>query len=145
MDEGFWINYDKSKVFPVSEHEVWIRNPKNAKKLGLSCSLTDEFDKFKEYKDRDKFLTYIMSKAPIMRVRGHGTYWTFEFNTGKTDDVLFEIYKFCKDIAGDYTGLYIVNLKNKDVIDVLYKDFKEKMSNGDTESLLKVARKNRKK
>lgn len=142
--EGFWINYDSGKTFPVDEHETWIRKPVNAKKIGLSSGLFKMFDKYKYQKDRDDFLVFIMSKAPIMRVRGHGSYWTFEFYSSKIDDILFEIYKFAKGIAGDYTGMNIVNMKNKDVAQIYFKDFKEKIKDGDTESIMKVAKKEKK-
>ena len=141
MNEGFWINYDNDKVFPIYEHEKWLREGNNAKKLGIPKDVINAFGKYKPEKDRDKFLLFVMRESPVMRVRGHGSTWTFEFSTKKIDDVLFSIYKFCKDIAGDYTNLYIVNFANKDSIEILFKDFSEKIKEGDTESLLKVAKK----
>lgn len=81
MKEGYWVNYRSGKEFVIREHEQWIREPKNAKKLGLSANVIKSFSKFKAVKDRDKFLLFVMKNAPVMRIRGHGNYASFEYSS----------------------------------------------------------------
>ena len=141
MDAGYWINYAKSKEFRIDEHENWIRNWPNAKKLGIPEDLFDEFDDFEAVKDRDEFLMYVMEKAPVMRMRGHGALYSFEFNTRRAKKPLEAIWEFGMNQAGDYTSMYIVNFATKETVQMLYKDFNELMMEGRENAVLRVARK----
>lgn len=130
MKDGFWINYETEKVFLIDEHEMWLRAGNNASKLGVSKLLQKEFDTFTPKEDREKFLLFIMSRAPIMRVRGHGAYWTFEFSSKLVQKPLDAIYLFCKDRAGDMTQLIINNFAKKDSTNEIWKLFKDKYEAG---------------
>ena len=131
MQLGFWLNYKTGKIFRIDEHERWIRRWDNAKKLGISESLFDEYtNKFKPSDDRNKMLLWLMNKAPIIRVRGHGSTVTFEFASSKIRPVLDTLYEWGEDYAGDYSNFHISNFKKKKKVDMLYKDFKELYENG---------------
>lgn len=141
MNSGYWINYSTGKKFRIEEHERWIRQWRNAKKLGISSDLFDEFDEFTPVEDRDEMLMYVMEKAPVMRMRGHGGLYSFEFNTRRAKKPLESIWEFCMDYAGDYTSLYIVNFATKEKVQMLYKDFNNLMMEGLEDAVLRVAKK----
>ena len=139
MTEGYWINYSSGKIFSIHEHEQWIRDPKNAKSLGLSPILIKSFGKFKPERDRDKFLLFLMRQAPIMRVRGHGSYITFEFSSSSRQTVMDEILMFCKKNAGPYTTLYINNFTTKETVQMPFIQFEETMDSDGAEGVLRAA------
>lgn len=133
MKEGYWINYKNGKEFPIHEHEQWIREPKNAKKLGLSANVIKAFSKFKPEKDRDKFLLFIMKSAPVMRVRGHGNYATFEYASRNRRDPMDAIWMWGQQNAGDFTGLRIINFSTKEEVSIMYGEFERLMDIGPDE------------
>jgi len=142
MREGYWINYQTDKEFPTEEHERWVRNEKNAKKLGLSKTVIDKFDDFKPIKDRNEFIFYLVSKAPVMRVRRHGNFITFEFSTrSRKRAVLEAIWTHLMGKAGPFTGMRIVNFATHDTVETLYKDFEKSMEQDDYEAVLRRAKK----
>jgi len=112
MNDGFWLNYKNPiSIFTIHEHERWIRTPGNAKKLGVPKAVIKDFKQFTPEKDRDKFLMFVMGNAPVMRVRGHGIYVTFEY-ASKTDAMpLKAVKKWCHGFAGPALFLRVVNLK----------------------------------
>jgi hypothetical protein len=140
MQAGYWINYVKGKAFRIDEHEMWIRRWENAKKLGISSDLYKEFSEFEVKEDRDEFLMYVLEKAPVMRMRGHGATYAFEFNTRRTKKPLDSVWEFGMDYAGDYTNMYIVNFATKETVQMLYKEFNELMMNGREDAVLRVAK-----
>lgn len=139
MREGYWINYERNKVFDITEHEDWIRSPGNAKKLGVPNSLIGMFGKFKPKKDRDKFLLFLMQNAPIMRVRGHGGMVTFEYSSRSKSDPIDSIFEFCKENAGPFTQLNIINFATKEQTAMYFHDFEEKMNDGGYDAVMRVA------
>jgi len=139
MKDGLWINYRTGKEYPIDEHERWLRRDNNAKKLGLSSKLIDSFEDFEPTKDRNKFLLFLMSHAPIMRVRGHGNYVTFEFSNRSSKDAVDSIWMWGLKNAGDYTNLYIVNFKTNEKTTILWKDFKDAMDSGGSDAVMRAA------
>ena len=140
MKEGYWINYDRGKRFPVDEHEQWLRRKGNAKKLGLRKRVIESFDEFKPVKDRDKFLTFVMQHAPVMRVRGHGNFITFEYSSRRRQAPMEEIWLWgLKEGAGPFTGLYIVNFATGEKTSIYWREFKEAMESGGAEAVMRVA------
>lgn len=140
MKAGYWINYDTGKEFPVNEHEQWIRKRGNAKKLGLSKKVMGALKEFKPVKDRDKFLAFIMQHAPVMRVRGHGNYVTFEYSSRSRNDPMDAIWLWGLKSAGPYTGLYIVNFATGEKTSIYWQDFKEAMDEGGPTAVMRVAK-----
>lgn len=138
-NEGYWINYATNKEFPISEHETWVRQVENAKKLGIPKSVIDKFGKFKYQDDRDKFLVYLMNHAPVMRVRGHGGYTTFEFASHSRRDPMDSIYMWAMKNAGDYTQLNIVNFATHESVAMYWKDFKETADREGYDGVLRAA------
>ncbi len=122
MKEGFWINYKTGKTFQITEHELWIRTPENAKKLGITPGLIKTFEKFIPVKDRDEFLLFILKNASVMRVRGHGISVTFEYNSCLKKAPIKAISRFASIHAGPLTNLVIHNFSNGENISILYSD-----------------------
>jgi len=141
MQLGFWINYSKNKTFRIDEHETWIRRWQNAKKAGVHADIFEEFSEYEPIEDRDEFLMYVMEKVPLIRMRGHGQTFTFEFNTRRAKKPLEAIWEFGMDYAGDYSNFYIVNFATKETVSMLYKDFEEIMMDGRESDLMRAAKK----
>jgi hypothetical protein len=140
MKEGYWINYSIGKSFEVDEHERWLRRKGNARKLGLSKGVVEAFGEFEPVKDRDKFLLFVLQHAPVMRVRGHGNYVTFEYSSRNRRDPMDAIWLWGLDNgAGVYTGLYVVNFASGEKTSILWKDFKAAMDEGGADAVMRVA------
>ena len=140
MNDGYWVNYDTDKIIKIDEHERWIRRPGNAKTLGLDSKLIKAFDKYKPEKDRDKFLLFLMQNAPIMRVRGHGNYASFEYESRSRNSPMEAILKWGKtEGAGEYTGLSVTNFATNENTQIYWGEFKEKMENEGVEAVMRVA------
>jgi hypothetical protein len=135
--DGFWINYRTDEVFEIHEHEKWIREGNNAKTAGVPSSVIKQFSKFKPVDDRDEFLLFIMSKSDLMRVRGHKTYYTFEFSSHRISDPIMAIWSFGTDHLRPLSGMYIVNFASKQSVELYWKDFKEKIDTGRDDSILR--------
>jgi len=138
MREGMWINYRTGKTFDIDEHERWLRRDDNADKLGVPQKVQDAFGEFEPVKDRDKFLLFVMKHAPVMRVRGHGNYVTFEFSSRQKRQVMDEIWLWGLKNAGALTGLYIVNFATGEKTNVYWNEFKNAMDNDNIEKVLRV-------
>ncbi|MEI7881868.1 MAG: hypothetical protein WCI95_13470, partial [bacterium] len=91
------------------DHEAIIRDPDNQIWLGLTPALIKAIRRFTPVQDRDALLLYIMKKSPLMRIRGHGSYVTFEFSSDGEYKPLDAIRKWAKKNAGPATVLNIVN------------------------------------
>lgn len=141
MHEGYWINYKTGATFPMPEHETWIRDPKNAKKLGVPPAV---FSLASKIKNRDKYLMVLMEHAPIMRVRGHGADVAFEFHSRDRNAVMDAIWTWCKQNAGPFTWLRIVNFGTKETTQMTFEEFDTQMDSGGAEAVLRVAGANRK-
>jgi hypothetical protein len=111
MREGYWINYRVGRVDLIDEHQLWVRRPGHAARLGIPQEAVAEFTRFDPATDRDEFLRFLMGRAPVMRVRGHGASVTFEFiSTCGWQAPLDAIASFLADKAGPRLGLNIVDL-----------------------------------
>ena len=110
MKEEYWANYKASSVYPIHEHEQWIREPANAKTLGIPlCLMNFALGKFRTGDDRDAFLRFLMKGAPIMRVRGHGVMVTFEYHAKAEQKPMSMIHKLGAQWFGPYTLVNIFN------------------------------------
>ena len=143
MNEGFWLNGRLNKFQEVNEHAMWIADSKNAKKIGLPSNLFEKIKELNPSTDRVEILTTAMSGG-LIRVRGHGGSVTFEFSM-KTTDALWAIYAFLKKIGvGEYTQVYVANVRTHENLSTTYKDFKEVLVEEGEEALLRAAHKNMK-
>ena len=90
---------------------MWLREPGNARRLGVPKEVIAEaLERFNPFVDRNAFLMYVMARAPVMRIRGHGHYVTFEYHVITDDDASRAIKKFAAKMLGPLTGLNVVNL-----------------------------------
>jgi hypothetical protein len=139
MQEGYWINFRTGKTFEVHEHEQWIRDVKNAKKLGVSASTIGLFGNFVPGKDRDKFLVFIMQHNSVMRARGHGSYVAFEYASRERQDPMDAILLFGKQNLGPFSTLTISNFATKENTQMSFQQFEEEMDSGGAEAVLRIA------
>ena len=119
MKEGWWINFETGRYVALKcrglDHEGIICNPENQKWLGLSPSVIQDIYRFKPIQDRDSLLLHIMKSAPLMRIRGHGAYVTFEFSSDEEFQPLDAIRLWVRKNAGESTVLNIVNFSGGQV------------------------------
>jgi len=111
VKEGFWINYETGLEVEIDEHESWIRRPGNVQRLGIPAEIAARFGEFAPIVDRERFLTFVMSHAPVMRIRGHGAYVSFEFAIpGDTTMAVERIRRFCdRNEAGAKSARVVSN------------------------------------
>lgn len=58
MKEGWWVRLDNGESVRIHEHEIDIRRPDVAKKLGVSDELFQQFRRFEPVTDRIEFVTW---------------------------------------------------------------------------------------
>ena len=138
MTEGYWINYRTGKAVPIHEHETDIRNPAIWKKLGFSVKDMELFKPFKFVKDREKFLLWLIQKYPLMRVRGHGTSVTFDFNNRSRQGPIDAIYDFGENNLGPFSRMSINNYATKENVEMSFSDFESLMNSDGAEGILRV-------
>ena len=110
------------------------------KKIGLSKQSFEKIKKLNTISDRVEILTTAMNDG-LIRIRNHKNSYTFEF-TASTHDVLWSIYKFGKKIGlGDFSNIFVANLRTKENFETTWKDFVNKMDT-DERSVLRLADKN---
>ena len=136
MTEGYWINYNTGKMIEMPEHESFIRDPKNAKKLGVPPNV---HTMAANIKDREKYLLFLLLHAPLMRVRGHGASVGFQFATHSRQDAMDAILSWGKNNAGPMTWLMIDNFATKESTQMNFEQFEEQMDSGGAEAILRVA------
>lgn len=136
MTDGYWINYRNYKIFEITEHEQWIRDPKNAKRIGVPENV---HGMAKNIKNREKYLLFLMAHAPIIRVRGHGSTVTFEMNARDRQDIMDSIWIWGKKNAGPFTWMNITNFATKENTQMSFEDFEKLMAEGGPEAVLRVA------
>jgi hypothetical protein len=137
MKEGYWLNYRTDKAFPITDHEVFIRDPKNAKKLGVPQNVITLGNNIK---NREKFLLFLMNNAPIIRVRGHGSDVTFEFATKDRSNAMDAIWLWGKQNAGPFTFMSIRNYATKENVGMVFSDFDKQMKEGGPQAVLLTAK-----
>jgi hypothetical protein len=125
MKEGWWINYQTLKCFVIDEHEMFIRRGNNAYLLGVPKTVRDKFDEYRVTVDRDEFIEFIVLHSPLMRIRGHGSYATFEYGSAQTDIRPSKAVKAWGEIyAGPMLLLNIVNLRTNTNVSEIWSDFR---------------------
>lgn len=139
MNEGAWINARTGKFAWIDEHARWIQRETNAKALGLPDSVYANIKTMRadfNGDGREGILAAVMN-AGFIRMRGHGSYWTFEF-TMATVDALKACEKFLAAMAGPMTQCRFNNLRTGEAIEMPYAEFQEKMMD-EPENILRVA------
>ena len=119
MKMGWWVNYETGRTVALKcrgvDHESAIRDPRNQQWLGLPPTVIADIYRFKPVQDRDSLLLHIMKSAPLMRIRGHGAYVTFEFSSDEEIQPLDAIRRWVRKNAGPMTVLNIVNFSGGQV------------------------------
>ena len=110
MRDGYWLNYVTMKWLTITEHETWIRDEANAKRIGVQPEVFGLFKEYVPHVDRIPFLTWLLGVTPLLRIRGHLEGITFEFSNPEVEAPLKGIAKWCSSCAGDFSALTIRNL-----------------------------------
>jgi len=140
--EGYWLNAKNGKYKKVFEHADFLKDPKNAKKVGLSPRFVKQIKDMDWQKDRPEILILAMNEG-LVRIRGHGSLIAFEFtyDTRKTlhavEDFLDKVF-----LAGPMSTLRFNNLRTHESIDISYNDFIDYMME-DWRKVLRVAKKSK--
>lgn len=140
MTEGYWINFKMGahgKIVPIREHEIDIRVPSIYKKLGIDEATAKTFSKFKVGKDREKFMTMLMTKFPLIRVRGHGNTTTFEYAHWGRNSVIDAILNFAEENLGAFSSIAINNLATGESNNLSFSEFKEKYAEKGAEAIMR--------
>lgn len=123
--DGFWINWETGRVFPIDEHQRWMRRENNAALLGVPEGVIRQFPVFPyengDAEARKRFLMFLFANAPVMRVRGHDTMVTFEFAApvAAAPQVLRAVKAFSRDYGtGERMCLHIVNFQERGSLDM---------------------------
>lgn len=139
MREGAWISAKDGKFAWVDEHARFIQRKEDAMAIGVPEKV---FDKIREMKwdfngeGREQILATVM-EAGFIRMRGHGSFWTFEF-TMASEKALWACFDFLLNFAGPFTQCRFNNLRTGETIDMTFQDFKAAMTE-DTSKVLRVA------
>ena len=136
MKEGYWINYSTGKTVQVIDHEGWMREDGNPKKIGVPGGVSAVAGNIR---DRDKYLMFLMEHSPIMRVRGHGNYATFEFHSHRRQGPMDAILEWGRDNAGPFTTMNIVNMATREQTQMSFDDFERYMESGGPDAVMRVA------
>ena len=141
MKEGAWINARTGKFSWITEHASWIKNRANAESIGVPSTVSDKIatmDADFDGEGRAEILATVM-KAGFIRMRGHGSFWTFEF-TMESEPALWSCLEFLTNFAGPYTSCRFNNLRTGETIDMPFQDFAKEME-ASPERVLRVASK----
>ena len=128
-DPGFWLNPETGVYVSAYEHAAEIRKQATAKKLGLSDKVFKYINSlhWADEENRRKILLAAMGDG-LIRVRRHGTAWTFEF-TGRTENALWAVYLFLKktEWAGPYSSITVSNVKSGEYNTMSFDTFASQM------------------
>lgn len=113
MKDGWWVNYVTGRKVALAwgeQHEHVIRDWSAARRLGVPESVFAQFSRFRPDADRRRFLLWLMKLVPLMRVRGHGVYVSFEY-ASRTDRKPVEAVGVIARRFGPATLLRVSNLE----------------------------------
>jgi hypothetical protein len=142
MKEGYWIKTRTGDKWQVSEHATFAKSQEGADAMGLSPRIRALIEPWSlDYNgpDRERIITEVC-KGGFIRMRGHGTSWTFEFWNDRRNS-LEACQQFAQEWAGPYTGLQIHDLKSNEQWSGSAQEFYRLMSSDDgPEAVLRVAK-----
>jgi hypothetical protein len=129
MKEGAWINVNTGRSEWIDEHASWMKRELNAEAIGLPkktyqkiMAMDWDFDG----PGRAEILFEVM-KAGFIRMRGHGSYWTFEF-TCDSYKALWCCLDFLMNYAGPHTNCRFSNLRTRETIEMPFSEFQKTMT-----------------
>ena len=133
MKEGYWINYITGEVQLIDDHWNWLRAGGNALRIGVPREVVAEFNRKDLREDRIRFLLYVIRRAPLIRVRGHGASITFEFYAKEPTEALQAILRFLRETVQPQPEmtLRIVDFARRTFVDITYRELRSHVENGD--------------
>ena len=121
---GYWLNWrHPERAFVIDDHQRWMRRPGNPERLGVRGNVVARFADYPYIADdeneRARFLRFVMETAPVMRIRGHGDFITFEYWAATPAAVAKArraIARFCQTVGvGKLMNRVVVNFKDEHV------------------------------
>ena len=125
MREGCWIR-STSDWHWIIEHASWIQKPENARLLGLPEEVQSELSTISwdfNGPGREAILRLAMS-AGLIRMRGHGSYVTFEFTT-PIEAAIKVVAPFMERHLGPITWCNFNDLETGQSLGIFYRDLCE--------------------
>ena len=138
MGNGYWLNPDSGKIIQVgTTHDDWIKNPENAKAIGLPSYAFDDIAQLTP-NDVDGIRMAAL-RGGLVRIRDYVNYMSVEFSCQKPRQRHF-LWSALVALKGDlkthpYTDLHINNILTKDSVTLNLQDLQTRLTND--ESVLK--------
>lgn len=140
MKEGAWINIRSGKFAWVSEHSKDAKNTEFANAIGIPEHVQQKIAEipynFQPGPRRDEIVRAVCD-AGFIRMRGHRSYWTFEY-TRPGESTLWAIYQFLAEHAGPFTTVRVNDLRDDQGREMSFQDFEREMKD-DPANVMKVA------
>ena len=112
--EGYWLNIETLRHYPIREHAQWLSDPDNMAKIGLKPWARKRIAALDPVSDREE-IVLIGMKAGLLRIRSHGDYVAFEHMTNQETAInAIKIFLKKEQLVGP-SGMIIINdlLKKK--------------------------------
>jgi len=141
MKEGYWININTGEKWKIHEHASFAKSHQGAAAMALPQSVRDEIAAYSSDfngKGREAIVIAVC-KAGYIRMRGHGTAWTFEF-WEQSNKALQTIQQLVAEWAGPYTHIQIHNLQNNEQWNNNAKEFLDCIKTGGFDAILCAAK-----
>lgn len=131
MNEGYWIDSRTGRSIEIDEHEIDIRRPEVARRLGVPHEVLRQFGRFVPGTDRVQFLKWLMRHAPIIRARGYGVVVSVQWGCVENDAALRAIHKWGRKVGcGPCLMLCMSNIKTGERMNSFWLRFDEAMRKG---------------
>ncbi len=114
MTDGWWVRLDTGESVKIAEHEIDIRNPDVAERLGVPSEVFGQFGRFEVGKDRIPFLRWLLDRVPIARVRGHGVWAAVEYASDDNQAAFKAVHTWGQEVCGPCLLLRFANLRTRE-------------------------------
>jgi len=105
------MNWKTGRIVPVNEHENAIRDSDTIKLLSVPRSVVSEFARYARGANKNKFVRWLMKRAPLMCIFKEGIKVTFEY-ASKSDTVPHAaVLLWVEECGTPNLSLRVVNLQ----------------------------------
>jgi len=105
------MNWKTGRIVLVHEFEQDIRNPDTARLLSVPRSVASEFARYAQGANKNKFVRWLMKRAPLMRICSDGTYVEFEYAYTSDRNPYAAVVQWVEECGSTDLSLRIVNLQ----------------------------------
>ena len=133
--KGVWLNPRNDKWFEVDKfgdrHELWIKDAKNQKKIGLGSAAKKKINAMNPKKDMDPIRITAMENG-LVRMRDNQSHLIAQFSapSNKVREILWSVALTVIRGVPSYKNtdtIRLHNLKYNDGIEIQFKDFYERL------------------